>query len=404
MKRIAVTGMGVVSPNGIGCEAFYQALQKGESGIKRITRFDPSGYQTQIAGEVDDSAIVLDQRDVKMSFAILAAREAMAMAQLNGHYAPKKCALSLGLGLELFHVPDLIDWQKNRYPAVTDEDKFAFLNYPAERVVHLISHEFSLHSPPRLHLSACVASTDAIGTALELLRSGEVDVVVAGGTDSMVNPMGLGGFCLLGALSARNDEPTKASRPFDKNRDGFVLGEGAAFMVLEREENAKKRGADIQGFILGHGHSMDAYSPSDPHPDGEGALRAMKHALADARITANDISAVNAHGTSTPKNDVMETKAIQTLLGVRAMSVPVFATKSMTGHLIAAGGALETVGALLCMKQQSLHPTINTTEIDPSCQLDHVLGQPRKGHFSIVLKNSFAFGGHNSCLILGSAE
>lgn len=404
MKRIAVTGIGVVSPNGIGVPAFREALFAGRSGIKRISRFSPQGYVTQMAGEVDVAAQVLPFRDIKISFAELAVAEAIGMACLPTSIAPERKALALGLGLELFHVPDLICWQRGDVPSQNDEERYAFLNYPAEHVVHHLAHRYHLHAPPELFLSACVASTDAIGAALTILRQGDADVVVAGGTDSMVNPMGLGGFCLLGALSTRNDDPARASRPFDKDRDGFVLGEGAAFLVLEREEHARARGQNILGYILGHGHSMDAYSPSDPQPDGEGALRAMLHALKDAQLSAADISAVNAHGTSTPKNDVMEAAALRRLLGGRASDVPVFATKSMTGHLIAAGGALETAAALICQQEKVLHPTINTQNVDDACALDHVLGTSRRGDFPVILKNSFAFGGHNSCLLIGSAS
>jgi 3-oxoacyl-[acyl-carrier-protein] synthase II len=257
-----------------------------------------------------------------------------------------------------------------------------------------------LKHPPTLHTSACASGTDAIGQAFHMVRSGRRRWMLAGGTDSMINPMGVGGFCKISATSTHNDEPARASRPFDRRRDGFVLGEGAAVLVLERLEDARERGATIHAEIAGFGNSFDAHGISEPHPEGRGAHQAMTRALADAGIGPKRIDAVNAHGSSTPKNDVMETLALKRLLGERAKRVPVISTKSMIGHLIAAAGAVEAVAAILGMAGGWVHPTINLEEADPACDLDYVPGEARKHDQEYVLSNSFGFGGQNAALVI----
>lgn len=403
MKKIVVTGVGVVAPNGIGEAEFKKSLLAGKSGIKRIERFDVSLFQSQIAGEINEELGVKKYRDIKISFALKAMSEAYESAQLNPELIlNSKNMLSIGLGLELFSMPDLLHYLKDKDYLPSDKhDRLVYVNTPADLCVHEICWQYKLTRPPVIHLSACVSSTDAIATGLSKIRSGEVDIAICGGTDSMINPMGLGGFCSLGALSKNNADPTTASRPFDRTRDGFVLGEGAGFIVLESEEHALKRSAKILAEIKGHGRSLDAYSISDPHPMGEGAQLAIKKALVDAKITYKDIDAINVHGTSTPKNDKMETIALKSVFKERIDEIPVYSTKSMIGHLISAGGVVETIATILCMNDNKLHPTINLKEVDNECQLNHIIDRPINFTGRYILKNSFAFGGHNSCLIIG---
>lgn len=403
MKKVVVTGVGVVAPNGIGEMEFKKSLLSGKSGIKRIERFDVSLFQSQIAGEINEELGVQQYRDIKISFALKAMSEAYDSAQLNPDIILKsKNMLSIGLGLELFSMPDLLHYLKDKDYLPSDKhDRLVYVNTPADLCVHEICRQYKLTRPPVIHLSACVSSTDAIATGLSKIRSGEVDIAICGGTDSMINPMGLGGFCSLGALSKNNADPATASRPFDRTRDGFVLGEGAGFIVLESIDHATKRNAAILAEIKGHGRSLDAYSISDPHPMGEGAQLAIKKALADAQITYQDIDGINVHGTSTPKNDKMETIAIKSVFKERIDEIPVCSTKSMIGHLISAGGVVETIATILCMNDNKMHPTINLKEVDSECQLNHIIGAPINFNGRYILKNSFAFGGHNSCLVIG---
>lgn len=403
MTKVVVTGMGVVAPNGIGTSNFKTSLLAGVSGIKKISRFDVSLFQSQIAGEVTEELNVKQFRDIKISFALKAINEAYTSANLSPELIAKsKNILSIGLGLELFSMSDLIKYlgDQNYLPPGL-ADKLVYINTPADLCVHEICWQYKLTRPPVIHLSACVASTDAIATGLSKIRSGEIDIAICGGTDSMINPMGLGGFCSLGALSKNNSDPKSASRPFDRSRDGFVLGEGAGFIVLESEAHARNRNVKILAEIKGHGRSLDAYSVSDPHPTGEGAQLAIKKALLDAGLTYNEIDAVNAHGTSTLKNDKMETLALKEIFKERIADIPIYSTKSMIGHLISAGGVTETIATILCMNDNKLHPTINLKDVDSECQLSHIKNETIDFYGKNILKNSFAFGGHNSCLIIG---
>jgi 3-oxoacyl-[acyl-carrier-protein] synthase II len=263
----------------------------------------------------------------------------------------------------------------------------------------MICKEHGLSRPPMTHISACAASTDAIGAAFRMIRDGQCAWMLAGGTDSMINPMGVGGFCKLNALSRRNDAPQKASRPFDKDRDGFLLGEGAGMLVLESLDNARARGARIYAEILGYGNSFDAHGISEPHPRGDGALLAMQRAVQMAGIQPHDVCHINAHGTGTLKNDPVETLAIRRLFGAHAEHVTVSSTKSMMGHLISASGAVEVAAMLVCAQSGWVHPTINLDNPDPACDLDYVPGKPRKLGDGCLMKNSFGFGGQNASLV-----
>ncbi|MGH9856485.1 MAG: beta-ketoacyl-[acyl-carrier-protein] synthase family protein, partial [Acidobacteriota bacterium] len=328
--RVAVTGIGIVSPHGNDHSSFVNRLLEGVSAAGPITLFDPSHFSTRIAAQVDDTKLTLQTKDRKVAFAIRAAHSAIEDAASNSADPLRNdsnAGLSIGLGLELFSMPDMIDHLNGRTPP--DSDPMQFLQTPSDVCVPIICREHSLTAPPLVHISACSASTDAIGCAFRMIRNGKRRWMLAGGTDSMINPMGIGGFCRIQAMTQRNDEPAKASRPFDRDRDGFLLGEGAAMLVLESFEAAIQRGARIYAEVAGYGTSFDAYGISEPHPAGEGAVLAMNRALLDARITADQISYINAHGTSTPKNDLVETQAIRRVFGERADKIPVSSTKSM---------------------------------------------------------------------------
>ncbi|MFO0734879.1 MAG: beta-ketoacyl-[acyl-carrier-protein] synthase family protein [Labilithrix sp.] len=397
--RVAVTGMGVVSPLGSSVEAFTDGLLAGRSGVRTISIFDASALPTRIAGEAALPAEV-PLGDRKIAFALEATRQAM-----RGVPRLEDAGVSFGVGLELFSMDDLVASKRPGFslPASPIE-RLSFMQTPSDVCVHLIASEFGLTAPPLVHVSACAAGTDAIGAAYRLVASGRRRAMIAGGTDSMINPLGVAGFCALSATSTRNEAPERASRPFDRTRDGFVMGEGAGALVLERHEDAVARGAEILAELRGYGNSFDAHGISEPHPEGRGALQAMQRALADARLAPEDVDAVNAHGTGTPKNDVIETLALRRLFGERAPKVPVVATKSMIGHLISAAGAVEAVAAIACLRRGMLHPTINLHDPDPSCALDYVPNVARAHVQRHLLSCSYGFGGHNAAIVISSHE
>ncbi len=390
--RVVVTGLGVVSPIGNGAVTFREKLLAGVSGVGPITIFDPASLPTRIAAEVKWAGPIL--RDRKISFALEAARQAVETA---GH-PEGPGGLSLGIGLELFHLEDM--FARSRPAALAD--RLTFLQTPSDLCVHLIANRFGLSEPPLTHLSACAAGTDAIGAAFRRVSTGRWRWALAGGTDSMINPLAVGGFCKIGATSRANHAPERASRPFDRERTGFVLGEGSGVLVLERLEDARARGARIHAEISGYGNSFDAHGISEPHPEGDGAFRAMAGALSEAGVAPADVDCINAHGTSTPKNDPVETLAIKRLLGARAREIPVCATKSMIGHLISAAGAVEAIAAILCMEAGWVHPTINLETPDPACDLDYVPNRARRYEQKVVLSNSFGFGGQNASILIRS--
>ncbi len=394
-RRVAVTGMGIVCPIGHSTEQFKANLLAGQSGVGPITLFDPAELPTRIAAEVHwDGANRL--RDRKIAFALEAARQAMDSGRPHG-----EGGLSLGIGLELFSMPDLCAMRRPDFAMPAGlRDRLTFLQTPSDLCVHMISNEHGLRRPPLTHVSACAAGTDALGTAFRMVADGRYDWMLAGGTDSMINPLGVGGFCRIGATSVVNDQPERASRPFDANRSGFVLGEGAGMLLLEPLDRAFDRGATVVAEIAGYGNSFDAWGISEPHPEGRGAYQAMARAVKDAGITVDEIDCINAHGTSTPKNDSVETLAIKRLLGDRAYRVPVCATKSMIGHLISAAGAVEAIAAILSLQSHCIHPTINLENLDPLCDLDYVPLRARRYVHHVTLSNSFGFGGQNASIVL----
>jgi 3-oxoacyl-[acyl-carrier-protein] synthase II len=400
MKRVVITGMGIVSPLANDLAAYRERLLAGDSAAGPISLFDPAELATRIAAQVCDEAGEPPGRDRKVDFGLRAARAAIQDAQRHGaRLDPANASVSMGMGLELFSMPDMVEFvREERIPR--GRDAATFLQSPSDTCVRRIAAEHGLGRPPMLHVSACAASTDAIGAAWRQVASGRRAWVLAGGADSMINPLGVAGFCKIDAMTTRNAEPARASRPFDRDRDGFLLGEGAAVLVLEAMDDALARGAHIYGEILGYGGSLDAHGISEPHPQGEGALLAMRRALGQAGLEPASVSHVNAHGTSTPKNDPVETLALKRLFGDRAASVTVNATKSMIGHLVSASGAAELVAHVACASQGWIHPTINLENPEVGCDLDYVPKTPRRVRSPIAMKNSFGFGGQNASLVV----
>jgi 3-oxoacyl-[acyl-carrier-protein] synthase II len=412
--------MGVVSPLGSGLEEFCGRLLEGESAAGPISVFDPAALPTRIAAEVKAGEALIDDR--KVGFGVAAARGAVEHANRAGvplaaHYPAGSGGLSLGIGLELFSMPDMVrllqDGKRGEKAAgekAADEKApdgkarprhpRTFLQTPSDICLHLISREHGLGRAPLLHVSACAASTDAIGQAFRMIQSGERAWVLAGGTDSMINPMGVAGFCKIQAMTTRNDEPKRASRPFDRDRDGFLLGEGAGVLVLEPLEEAQARGARIYAEIRGYGNSFDAYGISDPHPQAEGAVLSMRRALESAALAPEAIGYVNAHGTSTPKNDAVETLGLRRVFGAHADRLKVNSTKSMIGHLISASGAVEVIAQIVCAERGWVHPTINLEHPDADCDLQYVRDAPCRSEQPVFLKNSFGFGGQNASLVV----
>lgn len=397
-RRVAVTGIGLVTPLGDDPDTFLRRLLAGESGVGPITLFDPATLPTRIAAE---ARVATALRDRKVTFALDAARRALEAASACGSRPRGAGAVSLGLGLELFSMDDMARARAPGFALPEGQlERLTFLQTPTDLVVPLISRELGLTAPPRTHVSACAAGADALGAAYRLVATGRRDWMLAGGSDSMIHPLGVGGFCKLTALSTRNDAPARASRPFDRARDGFVLGEGAGVVVLEPLDGAVARGATVLGEVVGYGSSFDAHGISEPHPEARGALQAMTRALDDAGLGPEAIDCVNAHGTGTPKNDPVEALALRRLLGDRLGQVPVCATKSMIGHLIAAAGAVEAIAALLCMRAGVVHGNPSLEETDPACADLDLPRAAREHPQRHVLSTSYGFGGQNAALVL----
>jgi 3-oxoacyl-[acyl-carrier-protein] synthase II len=415
MTRVVITGAGVVSPVGTGVDRFWSNLTMGQSGIGPIDLFDTSSFPVKIGGQARD--FDLDQvirafpwaagvRDRKVYLGLAAAREALTDSELSESDL-RHAVLLVGVGLEILCLEDLTQYANapdlSRAVAVsmTTEASGRLLQTPLDTTTRLLGDRYGLLGGRYTNCSACAAGTQVLGEAWHLLREGRIKVAVAGATDSMLNPLGLGGFSLLRVLSAENDQPTRACRPFDATRKGTVLGEGAAFVTLETLDHALNRHAKIYAEILGYGSSMDAFRISDPDPSGSGAVRSMTRAMNIAGLRPEDIDCVNAHGTGTPKNDSVETAAIKETLGSRAYEIPVHSIKSMTGHMIAASGTLEALTAALTLSRRRVPPTLNLTTPDPECDLDYVSSGSREFTGETVLSNSFGFGGQNATLILG---
>jgi len=421
-RRVVITGMGMINPMGHEVATVWDGLLKGQSGVARTTIFDTYNFPTRISAEVknwDVSEVGENPDDWKHAgrhtkFAIGAGIKAFRDSGLkDSSYDPTRFGIYLGSGEGQ---QDFFLFMRMMSEALEGEtlnlNKFAEIglerlhplgeleqepNMPAGHLASLLNAQ----GPNANCLTACAASSQAVGEAVEMIRRGDADVMLSGGTHSMIHPFGVTGFNLLTTLSQRNDEPTLASRPFDRDRDGFVLGEGSSMVMLEEYEHAKKRGAKIYAELLGYGTTADAYRITDTHPEGRGAIACMKMALNDAQLNTDQIDYINAHGTSTDVNDKVETLAIKQVFGERAYKIPVSSTKSMMGHLIAAAGATELIISILAMRNSALPPTINYTTPDPNCDLDYVPNVARDKKVRYALSNSFGFGGQNICLIVG---
>jgi len=411
MRRAVITGIGVVSPLGCELKTFWERLRAGQSGIKRIQKFDSSKLEAQIAGEVAEfniDAFIPKKEQKRMDefslFSMAAAKLAVADSGMDMKAEnPERIGVIVGSGiggLQTLETQHSVLKEKGPNRC----SPFMIPMMISNMAGGLIAIEFNLKGPNYSVVSACASAAHSIGDALRLIQRGDSDVVLSGGAEASVCEIGIAGFCALRALSTRNDAPEKASRPFDKDRDGFVMGDGAAIVVIEELERAKKRGAKIYCEIKGFGMSCDAFHMTAPADDGEGAARAMKLAIKDGGLNPADISYINAHGTSTPLNDKIETRAIKTALGDHAKKVMVSSTKSMTGHLLGAAGGIETAVCALAIRDQVVPPTINYTTPDPDCDLDYVPNTARQAPVTACLNNSFGFGGHNACLLLTKFE
>jgi len=410
-RRVVVTGVGMVSCLGIGTQVNWEALLAGRSGIGRITRFDPSEFPTQIAGEVQnfDPLRFIEKKDVKkmdifIQFAIAASQFAMDDSGLQ--VTPENdrrvgVYIASGIGgfttIEREHIALLEGGPRRISPFFIPS---AIINLAAGQV----SIRFGAKGPNSATCTACSASAHAVGDAFEIIRRGAADAMIAGGSEAAITPMGVGGFSAMRALSTRNDQPTRASRPFDKHRDGFIIGEGAGVIVIEELEGARRRGARIYAELVGYGMSADAHHITAPPEGGEGAVRVMQMALEEAGVSPNQVDYINAHGTSTEYNDKRETAAIKTCFGEQARKLAISSTKSMTGHLLGAAGGLEAGITALAVHHQTLPPTINQEQPDPDCDLDYVPWKCRAARIRYALSNSFGFGGTNAALLFKRYE
>ena len=411
MKRVVVTGMGLVSPIGQSLDTFWQNLLASQSGIKRISNFDTEKFESQIAGEIQDfdPAEFISRKEIRRMdrfthFAMAATQMAVQDSQIDFEKVQKeRFGVLWGSGIGGMQVfEDQCRVLFERGPDRVSPFMIPML-IPDIAPGH-ISILYGLKGINYATVSACASAAHAIGDSLNHIRHGRADGVVSGGSEAPITQMGISAFCALKALSTRNDDPEHASRPFDHKRDGFVMGEGSGTLILEELEHAKARGAKIYAEIIGAGYSADAYHITQPVPGGEGAQRAMALALQDAGIEPTDVDYINAHGTSTEFNDKTETTAIKNVLGDHAYKIAVNSTKSMTGHLLGASAAVEAIATILQMQHSTLHPTANLQEPDPECDLFYVPNEPQKRDIRIALSNSFGFGGHNVSLVFKRFE
>lgn len=407
-RRVVVTGLGTVNPLGNNVNDFWEGIKAGRSGVGPITRFDISEYPSKIAGEVKDfdPSQFVDGREARRmdrftQYALVAAMEAVADAKLDTENMDhERLGVILGNGIGgMESLEDayfkLFEKGPRRIPVLTIPKLISNIA-PGQ-----ISMHFQAWGPSYSIVTACSSSADSTGEAAKWIQDGVTDVMITGGTEAAITRLGIGGFCVLQSLSTKyNDTPERASRPFDKNRDGFVMAEGAGILVLEEYEHAKKRGAHIYCEFGGAGMSSDAFHVTAPHPEGRGAIIAMKMALARAGLEPTDIDYINAHGTSTPLNDPRETAAIKQVFGSHARRVKVSSTKSMTGHCVGAAGGIEAIISVLAIRDQFFPPTINLEEPDPECDLDYVPNKGISGPIDAVMSNSLGFGGHNGILIM----
>lgn len=410
-KRVVITGFGLISPIGLTKEEFTTALKNGISGVDYISSFDTSQFPTKIAAEVKNfqPENYIDKKKLRRmdrfcQFAFAAAKNAIEDAGLNLEKEDlSRIGVVIGSGIGgIATIEREMTVLLNKGPS-----RISPFLIPME-IINMAAGEIAIHygftGPNYGITSACASSNHAIGDALRLLRYGDADVIITGGSEAAITPLGLAGFCAAKALSERNDEPKKASRPFDKNRDGFVMGEGAAIFVLETLEHAIKRNAKIYAELAGYAATDDAFHITAPREDATTQAKCMKLALEDAGVSPEEVDYINAHGTSTPLNDKYETLAIKLAFGEQAYKIPISSTKSMTGHLLGAAGAIELAAILVCMENNFIHPTINYETPDPECDLDYVPNVAREQKINVALSNSFGFGGHNAAIVVKRFE
>ncbi len=411
-RRVVITGIGVITPIGNSVPEYWEALSQGKSGIEKITLFDASQFTSQIAGEVKgfEPEKYIDKKEVRRmdrfaQFALAASQEAIQDSKLDlSKEDTKRIGVLLGSGIgglgtiEKEHKVLMEKGPRRVSP-------FLIPMLIIDMASGLVSIKYGLKGPNSAVVTACASATHALGDAFKIVQRGDAEVMVTGGAESAITPLGLAGFCSMKALSTRNDDPHKASRPFDKERDGFIMAEGAGIVILESLEHAKARGAKVYAEMVGYGMSGDAYHMTAPAPEGEGAAQAMQMALDDAQMKAEEVNYINAHGTSTILNDKYEAMAIKKVFGEYTEGIPVSSTKSMTGHPLGAAGGVELIACLLAIEKGIIPPTMNYEYPDPECQgLDFVPNQARKKEVRVAMSNSFGFGGHNAVLIIKKYE
>jgi 3-oxoacyl-[acyl-carrier-protein] synthase II len=407
MRRVVVTGLGVVSPIGIGLDAYWSGLIAGRSGVGAISRFDASQYPTRIAAEIHDfdGSAYMDRKELRrndrfVQFAYAATRMALEHARFSITPAnATRTGVLIGSG-----IGGAATWEEqHRTLLERGADRVSPFFIPmmitniATGVTAILT---GARGPSSCVVTACATGGNAIGDAARIIEHGDADVMIAGGAEAAITALSVAGFCAMRAMSTRNDEAQTASRPFDATRDGFVMGEGAGILILESRAHAEARGATILAEMLGYGVTADAHHITQPDPDGDGAYRGMLAALADAEVEPEQVEYINAHGTSTPLNDAIETKAIKRVFGDHARRLAVSSTKSMTGHLMGAAGGVEAVTCVLAMQHGMIPPTINYKTPDPDCDLDYVPNTPRAGRVRVAMSNAFGFGGHNAVLVM----
>ncbi len=410
-RRVVITGIGLVSPLGIGTEETWKNLIAGRSGIAPITRFDASEYACRIAGEVRgfDPAVFIPRKDIKkmdlfIQYALAATQFALADAGLK--IQPEESErVGVYIGSGIGGLPSIESQHRELLEAGPKRISPFFI---VGLIVNLASGQVSIRhgarGPNLANSTACATGTHAVGDSFRLIARGEADVMICGGAEGVITPLAVGGFSAMRALSTRNDAPEKASRPFDAGRDGFVMGEGAGIVILEELERARRRGAPLHAEVVGYGISSDAFHVAAPSADGDGPYRGMRNAIADAGVRPEEVDYINAHGTSTPEGDRVETLAVKRLWGDAARKVAISSTKSMTGHLLGAAGGLETGITALVVEHGIIPPTINLTSPDPELDLDYVPNEARRRKVTYALNNSFGFGGTNACLLLRAFE
>jgi len=411
MRRVVVTGCGVVSPVGIGKDAFWESLIKGKSGIRKITQFDPSSFDSQIAGEVKDfdPSSFFSPKELKrtprfVQFAIVSTYEALKDSSLNlEKIDPYRVGVIIGSGIGSLETVEkehkvLLEKGPSRV------SPFLIPMLITNEAAGCVAIRFNIKGINFCTVTACASGAHAIGEAYRAIKENKADVMICGGTEACITPLGVAGFCSLKALSTRNEEPERASRPFDKERDGFVIAEGCGIVILEELNFALKRGAPIYGELAGYAATCDAYHITAPSPDAEAPAKAMELAAKEAKISLGNNIYINAHGTSTPLNDKVETKAIKKAFGDYAKKIWISSTKSMTGHTLGAAGAIEFIVICLALKNKIIPPTINYENPDPECDLNYTPNQAKEVDIKVALSNSLGFGGHNATLLVKSLE